>query len=81
MVRDILDELNRRTDLAQLLATTPEQWATGSHNHARDFVYHNLPSSLDITPEYAEAARPVIQERLLRAGIRLANVLETALRR
>ena len=81
MVRDILTELSQRTDLAPLLATTPEQWATGSHNHARDYVYRYLPPSLDITPEYAEGARPVIRERLLRAGIRLAQVLENAMKR
>jgi hypothetical protein len=81
MVRDILDQISRRTDLGPLLATTPEQWATGSHNQARDYVYRYLPPSLDITPEYAEGARPIIRERFLRAGIRLAQVLDNALRR
>jgi hypothetical protein len=81
MVRDILNEVGRRTDLAGLLATRPQQWATGSHNQARDYVYRYLPPSLDITPEYAEGARPIIRERLLRAGIRLAQVLENALKR
>jgi hypothetical protein len=81
MVHDILEEIGRRGNLAALAGSTPEQWATGSHNIARDFVYHDLPPSLDITPEYAAAARPVIREQLLRAGVRLAAVLENALRR
>ena len=81
IVREIQDELSHRADIAALVSTTPEQWAIGSHNIARDFVYHNLPASLEITPEYAAAARPVIRERLLRAGVRLANLIELALRR
>lgn len=80
-VRNIGDEISRRTDIAALIATTPAQWAIESHDQARDFVYRNLPPSLDITPEYAQAARPVIRERLLRAGVRLAAVLESALKR
>ncbi|MGH7594425.1 MAG: S1/P1 nuclease [Gemmatimonadales bacterium] len=80
IVRTINDQIATRTDIATLINTTPAQWATGSHNVARDVVYANLPASLDITQDYVDAARPVIYERLLRAGVRLAAVLERALR-
>jgi hypothetical protein len=50
-----------------------------SHDLARDVVYHNLPESLDITPAYVDAARPVIYERFLRGGVRLGATLERAL--
>lgn len=81
MVREIEDDIAHRSDIEALAATTPEQWANRSHNVARDFVYRSLPASLEITPEYAAAARPIIRERLLRAGIRLAAVVERAVRR
>jgi nuclease S1 len=81
IVHQIEGEIIQRTDIAALVASTPAQWAVGSHNIARDVVYRNLPPSLDITPAYTEAARPVIRERLLRAGVRLAAVLERAMAR
>jgi hypothetical protein len=81
IVHQIEDQIGQRSDIAALTATTPAQWAMESHNVARDVVYRNLQSSLDITPGYAEAARPVIRERLLRAGVRLAAVLDRALKR
>jgi hypothetical protein len=80
LAHDILGAIAGRRDLDKLVASTPVQWANESHDIARDFVYRRLPTSLDITPEYAAAARPIIQERLLRAGVRLAAVLNTALR-
>ncbi|MGH7523984.1 MAG: S1/P1 nuclease [Gemmatimonadales bacterium] len=81
LVHEILTAIAPRHDLARLTATTPVQWANESHDIARDFVYRDLPASLDITPEYAAAARPIIQAQLLRAGVRLAAVLDTALRK
>lgn len=80
IVHEIVDEISRRTDIATIAAIAPKQWAMESHNVARDVVYRNLPPSLDITPDYARAARPVIRERLLRAGVRLAAVVELALK-
>lgn len=79
ITREILDEIGRRNDLKTIIATAPAQWAMASHDIARDVVYRNLPASLDITPAYADAARPVIRECLLRAGVRLAAVVEHAL--
>ena len=51
-----------------------------SHDIARDYVYGKLAPSLVITAQYADSARPVILERLLRAGVRLGAVIERALR-
>ena len=73
------DQIAARKDIDSLSGGTVTQWAMESHDVARDVVYRNLPSSLEITPEYAAAARPVVDERLLRAGIRLAALLERTL--
>jgi len=81
VVRDIETEISHRTDLAAIRGAAVTAWAMESHDIARDFVYHDLPPSLEITPAYAEAARPIIHERLLRAGVRLAATLEKALGR
>ncbi len=79
IVRQLTDEIGRRTDIATLSGGTVASWVMESHDAARDVVYHNLPGSLDITPAYADAARPVIYERLLRGGVRLGATLERAL--
>jgi hypothetical protein len=79
VVRDIETDIAHRTDLAAIRGGTVASWAMESHDIARDFVYHDLPASLEISPAYAAAARPVIHERLLRAGVRLAATLEKAL--
>ena len=79
LVRQLTDEIGRRTDIATLSDGTVVSWVMESHDIARDVVYHNLPNSLDITPAYAVAARQVIYERLLRGGVRLGATLERAL--
>lgn len=78
-MRQIAERIRRRTDIAMIGSGTPATWAVESHDVSRDVVYGNLGASLEITPQYAEAARPVIQEQLLRAGVRLATTLERAL--
>lgn len=79
IVRDINDELHRRDDVKATTKGTVVDWVMESHDIARDVVYRNLPNSLEITPAYVDAARPVIHDRLLRAGVRLAVMLERAL--
>ena len=79
IVRTLDDQITHRNDIARLSGGTVVSWAMESHDIARDVVYRNLPNSLEITPAYADAARPVIFERLLRGGVRLAAVLERAL--
>jgi hypothetical protein len=81
IVGQLLDEIGRRSDIAAISGGTVEQWAMESHDIARDVVYHNLPNSLEIGPPYVAAARPVIYERLLRAGVRLGALLERTLGR
>ena len=81
IVRQLTEEISRRStrDIATLSDGTVASWVMESHDVARDVVYSNLPSSLEITPAYADAARPVIYERLLRGGVRLGAILEDAL--
>ncbi len=79
IVHQLNDEIGRRKDMAAVSGGTVVSWVMESHDVARDVVYHNLPNSLEITPQYAEAARPVIHDRLLRGGVRLGATLERAL--
>ena len=79
LVRQLGERIRRRNDIEALSGGTPAMWAVESHDVSRTVVYGNLPASLEITPQYAEAARPVIQEQLLRAGVRLGVTLERAL--
>lgn len=79
IVQQLTDEIHRRTDIAKLSGGSVVSWAMESHDIARDVVYRNLPNSLEITQAYVDAARPVILERLLRGGVRLAAALERAL--
>jgi hypothetical protein len=79
IVLQLNDQISRRSDIAKLSGGSVVSWAMESHDLARDVVYRNLPNSGEITQQYADAARPVIFERLLRGGVRLAAELERAL--
>lgn len=79
IVEQINAEIGRRKDIKAISGGTVVSWVMESHDIARDVVYRNLPNSLEITPAYVDAARPVIYERLLRAGVRLAALIERAL--
>ncbi len=79
VVARIDNELTHRDDLDALAKSTPAQWAMESHDIARRVVYGMLPPSHDIDSAYVAAAQPVIVERLLRAGVRLAALLNQAL--
>lgn len=79
IVHQLDDDIARRTDIAALSGGTVAQWAMESHDVARDVVYKNLPYTNEISQQYIDAARPVIYERLLRGGVRLAAVIERAL--
>jgi hypothetical protein len=80
MVQQLEGEIGRRHDIDAIAGGTVVQWVMQSHDLARDVVYGNLPPTLDITPAYVTAAVPVIREQLLRAGVRLAALLERTLR-
>ena len=69
---------------------TPEKWASESHELARKVAYGMLPGfscgrpapSLDRLPSsYYEAAMPVVESQLAKAGARIAYVLNWALGR
>ncbi len=81
IVDSIVGRMQRRPDLAAIANATTVQWAMESHDLARDVVYRLLPQGTEIGPDYVAAAMPVINERLLRAGVRLAAVLDRALAR
>ncbi len=79
IVHQLDDEMAHRSDLAATAGGSVTQWVMQSHDLARDVVYRNLPNSLEISPQYIAAARPVIYEQLLRGGVRLGALLEHAL--
>ncbi len=79
IVHQLDDEMAHRSDLEATAGGSVTQWVMQSHDLARDVVYRNLPNSLEISPQYIAAARPVIYEQLLRGGVRLGALLEHAL--
>jgi len=79
VIRQLEDSIAHRGDIAKIAAGPVVHWVMESHDIARDVVYKNLGSTNDITAEYAAAAQPVIYDRLMRAGVRLAAMLERAL--
>ena len=77
-------------ELSHWIATPPLSWATESYWIARKTAYRfddgtPVPFSwarpgMDLTPEnYIDARIPVVRERLQKAGVRLAYLLNTAL--
>jgi hypothetical protein len=56
----------------------PEQWAEESHRAAVEVAYA-LPPNGDLGDPYVARALPVITDRLAKAAVRLAGVLNTAL--
>jgi hypothetical protein len=73
------DRIRRRGDLRQMAAGSVLDWAMESHAAAREVAYPFLPRSLKIEQAYVDIARPVLEDRLLRASVRLAAMLEQAL--
>ena len=67
--------------IARLSAGTPVDWVNESHRQAVSFAYGGLPESPDedLAGEYARSARPVVASQLLKAGLRLAALLNAAL--
>jgi hypothetical protein len=63
------------------------EWLKESNRIARDFVYGRLPgfrcdevfTSTSVTVEYAKDAGEIVREQLLKAGVRMAWVLNSAL--
>lgn len=57
----------------------PEQWTNESLMLVRSHAYDTPPSG-ELTDDYVEKARPIVRTRLAQAGIRLAWLLNTALK-
>lgn len=72
-------EIARRGDLMQIRMGTPESWAMESHAVSRDVVYPFLPQSLAVDRHYYEQVRVVLEDRLFRASVRLASLLNGVL--
>ena len=79
IVATILTRLASRGDLASISRGSIIKWAVESHDVARDVVYPFLPASLELDNQYLAEVRPVLEDRLLRGGVRLAVVLNRAL--
>jgi hypothetical protein len=60
---------------------TIADWTLESHDLARDLVYRHLSPWLFITEGYVDRAMPASEEQLMRAGVRLARVLNETLSR
>ena len=56
-----------------------EQWTNESLTLVRSHAY-NTGSSVELPDDYVEKARPIVRRRLAQAGIRLAWLLNTALK-
>jgi len=58
---------------------SPTDWANESHAIAKSFVYRYLPRSGVLTSGYESGAQEVMHDRLRRAGVRLAWILNRSL--
>lgn len=64
---------------------TPESWAAEVHNAARDVAYRRLPQVpkgrvIVLSEPYARFAEPLVRMQLQKGGVRIAAVLNQALR-
>jgi len=78
----------RRADLPRLERGGFAAWMGESYAIARDYAYGRLPDfacgaefqgTVRLPSAYVEGAKPIVEERLARAGIRLAAVLRATL--
>ena len=68
-----------------MAAGTPYEWMVESARIAREFAYPSLFSPSfwqatrppELSEDYAEAARPIFQRQILRAGLRLGRILNS----
>ncbi|HEV2549587.1 MAG TPA: S1/P1 nuclease [Stellaceae bacterium] len=68
-------------DLEAWRRGSPAEWATEAYAIAREHIYGDWPHESGALPDsYAETALPAVNEQLEKAGVRLAAVLNEALR-
>lgn len=60
-------------------AGNPPQWTNESLVLVRSYAYNTGPSA-ELSDDYVEKARPIVRQRLAQAGLRLALLLNTALK-
>jgi hypothetical protein len=65
-------------DIAALQNGTTIDWAVESHQAAVDHSY-NIPATKILGDQYFQDNRPIVDDRLARAGVRLARILNQAL--
>src|SRR3954451_4844874 len=66
-------------DPAELASGTVEDWAAQSHKLAQDNAYGKLPKSNRISAGYLDDNTKVVDEQLLKGGLRLARLINEAL--
>ncbi len=71
--------LRQRGDLGRLTSGSILEWAMESHAVSRDVAYPFLPRSLELDDRYLAKVRPILEDRVLRASVRLADLLNRAL--
>src|SRR5215831_6187931 len=75
----LLDEECDPNDRTAWQAGTPTDWANESLALMIEYVYP-LPESHEINEEYVQRAMPILHRRLVQAGVRLAWLLNDALK-
>jgi len=75
----LLDEGLGTDDQTAWQAGTPTDWANESLSLTIEYVYP-LPESHEISEEYVKRAMPILHKRLVQAGVRLAWLLNDALK-
>ena len=75
----LLDEECDPNDCTAWQAGTPTDWANESLALTIEYAYP-LPESHEISEDYVKRAMPILYRRLVQAGVRLAWLLNTALK-
>jgi hypothetical protein len=78
-IAKLLDEECDPNDRAAWQAGTPTDWANESLSLTIEYVYP-LPETHEISEEYVKRAMPILHHRLVQAGVRLAWLLNNALK-
>lgn len=67
-------------DISTISEGTPVDWALEAHQAARNVVVAGLTTNEPLGKEYLQAVRPTLDRQIAAAGLRLARVLNDALR-
>jgi hypothetical protein len=78
-VRYLEEEWFPQQDAAKLAKGGPIDWALESHAHAVKFVYA-IPGDFNLGEPYYKKALPIVDRQLAAAGVRLAKLLNEALK-